>query len=126
MSETVPDRKPVVLVVEDETVVRMNAVAIVEESGFEAVAARNADEAIEALETRSDIQAVFTDIQIPGQMDGLKLAQVIKDRWPPVALLVTSGKRTVIGSELPHGGRFLPKPYLPSQIETVLRELLHS
>ncbi len=126
MSETVPDRKPVVLVVEDETVIRMNAVAIVEESGFEAVATRNADEAIETLETRSDIQAVFTDVQMPGQMDGLKLAKVIKDRWPPVALLVTSGKRTVIESELPPGGRFLPKPSLPSHIETVLRELLQS
>ncbi len=124
MSKTVPDRKRVVLVVEDETVVRMNAVAIVEGSGFEAVTARNAEEAIEALETRNDIQAVFTDIQMPGQMDGLKLAQVIRDRWPPVALLVTSGKRTIIESELPHGGRFLPKPYLPSQIEAALHQLL--
>jgi CheY-like chemotaxis protein len=121
MSET---RKSVVLVVEDETMVRMNAVAVIEESGFEAVAARNADEAIEVLETRSDIQAVFTDVQMPGQMDGLSLAKVIRDRWPPVALLVTSGKRTVVESELPNGGRFLPKPYLPSEIQAVLRELL--
>jgi CheY-like chemotaxis protein len=124
MSETARGRKSVVLVVEDETVARMNAVAIVEESGFAAVTARNADEAITAMETRSDIQAVFTDVQMPGQMDGLELAQMIRDRWPPVALLVTSGKRTVIESDLPNGGRFVPKPYLPSQIESVLRELL--
>ncbi len=76
MSETVRGRKSVVLVVEDETMVRMNAVAVIEESGFEAVAARNADEAIEVLETRNDIQAVFTDVQMPGQMDGLSLAKV--------------------------------------------------
>jgi CheY-like chemotaxis protein len=124
MSETARDRKPVVLVVEDEAVVRMNAVAIIEDSGFRAVTARNADEAIEALESRSDIQAVFTDVQMPGQMDGLSLAQVIRDRWPPVAVLVTSGKRIVIESELPNGGRFLPKPYLSFQIEAMLRELL--
>lgn len=124
MIETARGRKSVVLVVEDETVVRMTAVAVIEESGFEAVAVRNADEAIEALETRSDIQAVFTDVQMPGHMDGLRLAQVIRDRWPPVALLVTSGKRTVVESELPSGGRFLPKPYSPSQIQAVLRELI--
>jgi CheY-like chemotaxis protein len=117
-------RKPVVLVVEDEAVVRMNAVAIIEDSGFRAFTARNADEAIEALESRSDIQAVFTDVQMPGQMDGLSLAQVIRDRWPPVAVLVTSGKRIVIESELPNGGRFLPKPYSSFQIEAMLRELL--
>lgn len=124
MRETARGRKSAVLVVEDETVARMNAAAIVEESGFEAVTARNADEAIAAMETRNDIQAVFTDVQMPGQMDGLKLAQVIRDRWPPVALLVTSGKGTVIESDLPNGGRFVPKPYLPSQIEAVLHELL--
>lgn len=125
MGEMARDRRPVVLVVEDELMVRMNAVVTLQEIGFEAVAARNADEAINALETRDDIWAVFTDVQMPGQMDGLRLAKVIRDRWPPVALLVTSGKRNVIQSELPNGARFLPKPYLPSQIENALRELLN-
>jgi len=89
MSKTDRDRNPVVLVVEDETLVRVTALATIEESGFEAIAVGNADEAIRALETRSDIRAVFTDVQMPGRIDGLKLAQVIRDRWPPVALLVT-------------------------------------
>jgi CheY-like chemotaxis protein len=124
MNKTDRDRNPVVLVVEDETLVRVTALAIIEESGFEAIAAGNADEAIRALETRGDIRAVFTDVQMPGQMDGIKLAEVIRDRWPSVALLVTSGKGQVLESELPIGGRFLAKPYLPFQIETVLRELL--
>jgi two-component system, response regulator PdtaR len=124
MSEVACDGRPVVLVVEDETLVRVTALAIIEESGFEAIAAGNADEAICALETRSDIRAVFTDVQMPGPMDGLKLAQVIRDRWPPVALLVTSGKTRTIGSDLPNGARFLPKPYLPLQIEMTLREML--
>ena len=124
MSKTDRDRNPVVLVVEDETFVRVTALAIVEESGFEAIAAGNADEAIHALESRGDISAVFTDVQMPGPMDGLKLAQVIRDRWPPVALLVTSGKTFVTASDLPSGARFLPKPYFPLQIEMTLRELL--
>ena len=106
------------------TLVRVTALAMIEESGFEAIAAGNADEALCALETRGDIRAVFTDVQMPGQMDGIKLAEMIRDRWPSVALLVTSGKGQVLKSELPNGGRFLAKPYLPFQIETVLRELL--
>jgi CheY-like chemotaxis protein len=124
MSKTDHDRNPVVLVVEDESLVRVTTLAILEESGFEAIAAGNADEAIQALETRNDIMAVFTDVQMPGPMDGLKLAQVIRDRWPPVALLVTSGKTPVIASDLPKGARFLPKPYFPLQIEITLREML--
>jgi CheY-like chemotaxis protein len=124
MGEVARDGRPVVLVVEDETLVRVTALAIIEESGFEAIAAGNADEAICALETRSDIRAVFTDVHMPGPMDGLKLAQVIRDRWPPVALLVTSGKTRTIDSDLPNGARFLPKPYLPLQIEMTLREML--
>jgi CheY-like chemotaxis protein len=124
MSKADRDRNPVVLVVEDETLVRVTALAIIEESGFEAIAAGNADEAIRALETRGDIRAVFTDVQMPGPMDGLKLAQVIRDRWPPVALLVTSGKTRVTASDLPSGARFLPKPYFPLQIEMTLREML--
>jgi two-component system, response regulator PdtaR len=124
MSRTDRDRNPVVLVVEDETLVRVTALAMIEDCGFEAIAASSADEALRALETRSDIRAVFTDVQMPGPMDGLKLAQVIRDRWPPVALLVTSGKERDIKSDLPKGARFLPKPYLRFQLETTLRELL--
>jgi CheY-like chemotaxis protein len=124
MSKTDRDRNPVVLVVEDETLVRVTALAIVEESGFEAIAAGNADEAIHAPESHGDISAVFTDVQMPGSMDGLKLAQVVRDRWPPVALLVTSGKTPVTASDLPRGARFLPKPYFPLQVEMTLRELL--
>jgi two-component system, response regulator PdtaR len=84
-----------VLVVEDESLVRMNALAMVEEAGFEAIAASDADEAIRLLESRSDIRAVFTDIQMPGSMDGLRLARVVRDRWPPVALIITSGQTSV-------------------------------
>ena len=86
-----PEKKPVVLVVEDESLVRWTAMNIVEQAGFEAIGASDADEAICVLESRTDVRAVFTDVQMPGLIDGLRLAQVVKDRWPPVALIVTSG-----------------------------------
>lgn len=122
MSGTDSERNPVVLVMEDEALVRAAALSIVEESGFEAIGAGSADEAIGALETGSDIHAVFTDVQMPGQWDGVKFARLLRDRWPAIAVLVTSGKTRE--SELPNGARFVPKPYLAFQIETILRDLL--
>src|SRR3954470_24429315 len=106
MGQALPDRKAVVLVVEDETLVRLSTVEIVEGAGFETIAAANADEAIRILESRSDIRAVFTDVQMPGSIDGLRLARVVRDRWPSVALIVTSGQTNVSESGLPEGGLF--------------------
>jgi CheY-like chemotaxis protein len=124
MGRAVPGRKPVVLVVEDENLIRLSALDMVEEGGFEAIAASDADEAIRILESRNDIRAVFTDVHMPGSMDGLRLARVVRNRWPPVALIVTSGRRSVLETDLPPGGRFLDKPYEPTQIEAALRELI--
>src|SRR4051812_25581179 len=116
--------RPNVLVVEDEMVLRMRAVDIVEDAGFSPVEAVNADEAIAILETRSDIAVVFTDIQMPGSMDGLKLAAAVRDRWPPVKIVATSGHVTIGRDDLPDGGRFLPKPYSSAEILNTLRELI--
>jgi len=113
-----------VLVVEDESLIRINAMAMVEEAGFEAIAASDADEAIRILESRNDVRAVFTDVHMPGSMDGIRLASVVRKRWPPVALIVTSGQTNVPESDLPTGGRFLRKPYGPVQIENALRQLI--
>ncbi len=109
------------LVVEDETLIRLNAVAMVEAAGFVAIEASDADDAIRILESRDDICAVFTDVHMPGSMDGLRLARVVRDRWPPVALIVTSGQMNVLESDLPSGGRFLRKPYEAAQIAATLR-----
>jgi CheY-like chemotaxis protein len=113
-----------VLVVEDENLVLMSALEMVEEAGFEAIAASDADEAIRILESRSDIRAVFTDVHMPGSMDGLRLARMVRDRWPPVALIVTSGQTSVPERDLPKGGKFLHKPYAPTQIEATLQQLI--
>jgi CheY-like chemotaxis protein len=124
MGQAVPDQKPVVLVVEDEDLIRASALEMVEEAGFEAIAASNADEAIRILESRSDIRAVFTDVHMPGTMDGLRLARVVRNRWPPVALIVTSGHTNVQEADLPTGGRFLSKPYAAAHIGATLRQLI--
>src|ERR1700727_1301199 len=95
------------------------------EAEFDVVEAASADEAIEILEARLDITVVFTDIQMPGSMDGLKLAAAIRGRWPPIQIIATSGLVDVRKDDLPKGGRFLPKPYSPAQIISALREVTH-
>ncbi len=79
--------RPVVLIVEDEPLLRWNAVAMVEDAGFDVVEAANAIEAISILEKRRDVRAVFTDVQMPGSIDGVRLAHVIRARWPPVKII---------------------------------------
>lgn len=118
--------RPVVLVVEDDLLLRMDAVDIIRSAGFDVVEAGNADAAIAILEARPNIHVVFTDIQMPGSMDGLKLAKFVKDRWPPIKIIATSGLVRISGDDLPAGGRFLPKPYRPSEVVQTLRELLAS
>ena len=113
---------PVVLVVEDEPLLRMMAVDMVEDAGFTAVAAVDADDAVRILETRSDIRIVFTDIEMPHGLEGMRLAAAIRSRWPPIELILTSGRRTEKDMELPPRSVFFPKPYRPSQvIETMWR-----
>jgi len=84
-------KRPVVLIVEDDFLIRMHAAEMIEDAGFDVVEAASADEAILVLEVRLDITVVFTDIQMPGSMDGLKLAAAIRGRWPPIKIVATSG-----------------------------------
>jgi|SRR5476649_1685398 CheY-like chemotaxis protein len=115
--------KSVVLVVEDEALIRMNAVQIVVDAGFAVVEAYNADEAIKILESRRDIQAVFTDINMPGSINGLQLSHAIRGRWPPIHLIVTSGLNVPNGTQLPTNSRFIGKPYTAEQVAIALSEL---
>ena len=119
----VESRRPVVLVVEDEFLLRMDVVDIIAEAGVEVVEAANADQAIDILEARRDITVVFTDIQMPGSMDGLKLARAVRGRWPPIKIVATSGHVGVRETDLPEGGRFLAKPYSSTEVTGVLRDL---
>ena len=117
-------RKPVILIVEDESLVRMSAVIIAEENGFEVLSAATADEAIKILESRSDVRLVFTDVNMPGSMNGLRLAHAIRGRWPPVELLVTSAVSNIRAKDLPERGRFLAKPYDAAALSGAFHQML--
>src|SRR5215207_5387511 len=102
--------RPVVLVVEDEMVLRMRAVDIVEDAGFIPVEAVSADEAITILESRSDISLLLTDIQMPGSMDGLQLAHAVHTRWPAIKIILVSGQVVVSEADKPAQSRYFGKP----------------
>ena len=114
----------VVLVVEDHPLVRMGVSEVLIEAGFEALEASSADEAISILEARPDIRLVFTDTEMPGTMDGIELAHYIRNRWPPVKLIVVSGRREIASEELPPGARFFGKPYRETSIVEAMVGLL--
>jgi CheY-like chemotaxis protein len=110
-----------ILIVEDEALIRMNAIQMVEAAGYIALEASNAGDAIEILKQRGDIGAVFTDVNMSGSRSGLELAHAIRDRWPPIYLIVTSG--LLVELELPLGARFVRKPYENARIIALLHEL---
>jgi len=116
-------QRPVVLIVEDEWLIRTNTMEALEAAGFEVVEAENADQAIAILTARIDINLVLTDVHMPGSMDGLKLAHFVRNRWPPVKIIATSGRALPAEGDLPDGVRFVQKPYTARQIAAVLREL---
>lgn len=116
--------KPVVLVVEDEPILRLHAVDIVEDAGFEVLEASNADEAIEFLNARGDVRVVFTDIDMPGSMDGIRLAAAIRDRWPPIELILTSGHVKLGDSDIPERGLFFSNPYRTADIQHAISGFL--
>src|SRR5277367_4154681 len=110
MASNRPAALRAVLVVEDEMMLRMRAVDIVEEAGFTAVEAVNADDALTILESRSDIKLLFTDIQMPGTMDGLKLAYAVHERWPLIKIILVSGQLKLTDDDKPADSRFFGKP----------------
>lgn len=116
----------VVLVVEDSMLIRMGALDLVRSAGYEALEAADADAAIRIMESRDDIDLVFTDVQMPGTMDGVKLAHYIRDRWPPVKLIVASGATILEESSLPIGSSFFSKPYDDTLILDAMAQLISS
>ncbi len=116
-------QKTAVLIVEDQALIRMESVEMVEEAGFAAVEANDADAAIGILEIRRDIRVVFADIKLPGSMDGLRLAHAIRGRWPPIHLILTSGLNLTNEETLPEPALFIAKPYSPEQVAAALWDL---
>lgn len=116
--------RPAILVVEDEVLIRLAVADTIADAGFTVCEAGNADQAIKMLESRTDIQAVFTDIDMPGSMDGLKLAAAIRARWPAIKIIVTSGHVKIRADELPVEGKFFSKPYDTARIVSTLRDMI--
>jgi CheY-like chemotaxis protein len=116
-------KPPTILVVDDEPLALLNAMDLVEELGFRAIAAPNADEAVQIMEHDDEVRVVFTDINMPGSMDGVGLARLVKGRWPPVAIMVTTGGPLSEPSQLPSGSGFLRKPYNLASIDNCLHEI---
>jgi two-component sensor histidine kinase len=125
MSSNLPTGAPAnVLVVEDEMVLRMRAVDIVEDAGFTAVEAINAEEALSILESRSDISILFSDVQMPGAMDGLKLAHAVHNRWPAIKIILVSGQVRLSETDTPADSRFFGKPLEAKQMIAELQQMV--
>ncbi len=101
--------------------VRMVAVDMLEDAGFAVLEAPTADAAWAVLEREPGVDLLFTDIDMPGSMDGLSLAGRVAQRWPHIRLVVTSGRFDLSDEDLPDDGRFLPKPYRQAQLLRALR-----
>ncbi len=114
----------VVLVVEDEMLLRMRAIDMVEDAGYTSVEAVDADEAFAILESRSDIALMFTDIQMPGSMDGLKLAHTVHTRWPPIKIILVSGQLKLADVDIPANSRFSGKPLDAKVMIALMRNMI--
>ncbi len=114
--------KPTLLVVEDEMLVRLDFADLAQAAGFETVEASSADEAIEILHAR-DVRVVFTDIRMPGTMDGIALAHYVRDRWPPTVIVICSGNEPPAAEALPAETRFMSKPCNGERAEHLLQSI---
>jgi CheY-like chemotaxis protein len=122
---TLESRPTVILVVEDEALVRMIASDILtEKGGYRVLEAAHAEEALTLLESRHDVRLVFTDVEMPGSLDGFALARIVDMRFPGIKVIVTSGRMTPGAGDLPKGTRFLPKPYAPLALVGMVRGIL--
>jgi CheY-like chemotaxis protein len=124
MEKTRDHTLPIVLFVEDEPFVRLAGADLLENAGFAVVEARNADEALRILESRLDVQVVFTDVDMPGSLDGLALARCVRERWPQIGVIVTSGRHLVPTNALPHDNAFMLKPYAGATLLRRIQEIM--
>jgi CheY-like chemotaxis protein len=118
------DRPAIVLVVEDDLILRMRAIDMVDDAGYGSIEAVDADEALVILQSRSDIALLFTDVQMPGSMDGLELANAVRERWPLIKIIIVSGQLKLSSSQLPRDSRFFGKPLVSGQMIAEMQNLI--
>ena len=124
MTTNPSERPPKVLIVEDEALLLFAIADDLRDAGFEVLEAANADKAIDLLRADADIRILFTDIDMPGSMDGLRLSAVVRDRWPPIRIIITSGKQRPADDLMPKDGMFLAKPYSPVSVVKAMQTML--
>jgi CheY-like chemotaxis protein len=111
-----------VLIVEDEALVRLVAVSMLQDAGFDTLEADTAEDALHLLEEHDEVRVLFSDVQLPGRMDGLGLARTVHDRWPGIGLVLTSGGLNIRKEQIPDDGKFLPKPYDGDEMVEAVRK----
>jgi CheY-like chemotaxis protein len=124
MAQMQDEDPPTILVVEDEALLRMDGADMIEEAGFRVLEASSADEAIAILESAGNVRLIFSDVDMPGSMNGLKLADFVHRRWPGIRLLLTSGHHALTNRDIPDDGRFIAKPYSCARVVSEIRTLL--
>jgi two-component system, response regulator PdtaR len=123
MTRFSPPTRPLILLVEDEPLVRETNIDVLQEAGFRVIEARNADEAFGLLRHRPDVEVVLTDVDMPGSIDGFEFARLAAQGWPDVRVVVISGKTTPGPEDLPEEAVFLAKPFRPENLRVLLRRL---
>ena len=111
-----------ILIVEDEPLIAWSVEDDLTDAGYEVLVAHSGDEAMRLLESRGDVSTVFTDVDMPGTLNGLTLAACVSRRWPPMKIIITSGKDRPYLDEMPRGCQFLSKPYLMTQVRRAIAE----
>jgi two-component system, response regulator PdtaR len=124
MAQSFPTQMPAILVVEDDGLVRMSLAATIEDEGFTVYEAAHAEAAIRIMEAHPEIRVLFTDIHMPGSMDGIKLSHYVRNRWPPVKIFVASGRSRPSIQDMPPGSVFISKPYQGSDLRQVYEAAL--
>ena len=124
MASSSPRDRPVVLVVEEEATERVALAEHLTDGGYEVVEASDSDEALAALKSNSKVRAVVTDAHVPGKIDGHELAQLVREQWPDIAMIMTSGHSDATSGPVPDGGEFIVKPYLLEHLLPTLRRML--
>jgi CheY-like chemotaxis protein len=117
-------RRSTILIVEDEILISAYLGDLLRDAGYDVVEASNADDAIAILESRSNIRLVITDINMPGSMDGLRLASAVRDRWPPIKIIVATGQGRPTDDRMPRDSLFVPQPYDPRTVIAAVQHLL--
>jgi two-component system, response regulator PdtaR len=114
-----------ILIVEDEVLTGEHLEFVLREAGYEAILAGSAEEAIAVLEHRDDVYLVVTDVDLPGSLNGLQLAALVRGRWPSINIIVVTGYSAPRGEEIPSGSLFVPKPYSAQKMIEAVRHFQH-